>query len=460
MENFFVRPLSELDIDAIIEMAGGKRAHANADRRSAPGADYLLEETVIELKALDDEGLAKPERQAKLAALFRKHSPDRPVIVLDRAALPDEGKRDYDRILEGPIKTAIRTAKMQLKQSRAEFPAANASVLFVVNNGYTALDHEALLRMVAHRARNDTHEIDGVVIGGCYFYSDGFDSYFLWPLDYAPINISRPFVLYEKLRQAWNEYAGKFMTDVIRGRISGDTLKGPVVDTQFDIEAITYVKPAPPIGKESDFYRRGRPRYDSSGLTQCPPVATTFPDMTSEEWKLFHAALPHEHALFGSYAELLKERAAAAATGTPLQPFVPIPVNFQGWQEWRKRTRAEKTMFSVRVYANELFEEKVRAIMASARERPAMRITPAHYVLVETEEIGQDRANDVSHIARESGRSSNHRNECDCMTGHFLSRLRRTSWNSPPCRRAPSGRARRAAPEEAAAAMNALPKRR
>jgi hypothetical protein len=40
----------------------------------------VLGEAVIELKALDDEGLVKPERQAKLAALFRKHETDRPVL--------------------------------------------------------------------------------------------------------------------------------------------------------------------------------------------------------------------------------------------------------------------------------------------------------------------------------------------------------------------------------------------
>lgn len=72
MEQFRIRPLSEADIDAVIEAAGGVRAHADADRRHSPGADYLLGEAVIELKALDDEGLVKPERQAKLATLFRK----------------------------------------------------------------------------------------------------------------------------------------------------------------------------------------------------------------------------------------------------------------------------------------------------------------------------------------------------------------------------------------------------
>jgi len=253
MEQFRIRPLSEGDIDAVIEAAGGVRAHADADRRGSPGADYLLSEAVIELKALDDEGLAKPARQATLATLFRKHEARRPVIVLDRSNLPQGAQREYDRILEGPVKTADRTARTQLKQSRAEHPAASTSVLFVINNGYTALDHKALLQMVAHRVRNDTQEIDGIVVSGCYFYSDTFDSFFLWPIDYVAINLHRPFPSFDKLRQAWNKLADRFMTDVVLGKIAPDGIKGPVVDTQFEINGVTYVKPTPPMGKKSGF---------------------------------------------------------------------------------------------------------------------------------------------------------------------------------------------------------------
>jgi hypothetical protein len=399
MEQFRIRPLSEADISAVIEAAGGGRAHADADQRCNPGADYLFDEAVIELKALDDEGLAKPERQAKLATLFHQHEQDRPVIVLDRARLPKDAQREYDRILEGPIKTAVRTARTQLKQSRTEFPSTSVSVLFVINNGYTALDHDALLQMVAHRVRNDTREIDGIVVAGCYFHSDTFDSFFLWPIDYVPINVHRQFASYEKLRDAWREYAGRFMTEVIQGRIAADVIKGPVVDTQFDIDGVTYVKPAPPIGGDSSFFIHGRPRKDSSGMERCPPVATTFPDMTREEWTRFRAAFPDEDLLLECYEQWQEDRAAAAASGTPLMPFVPIRVTFKGWQKWRREQRMSKTLFSVRTHANAVFEQKLRAIISSARERSASSIVPSRYVLVVTEEIGQDRANDLSHIA-------------------------------------------------------------
>jgi hypothetical protein len=398
MEHFRVRPVSEADIDAVIAAAGGGRAHTDAARRDKPGADYLLGEAVLELKALDDEGLKKPERQAKLAALFSELEKPRPVVVLDRAMLPEDARRAYDRILEGPIKTAVSTARKQLKQSKSEFSSASVSVLFIVNNGYTALNHEELVQIVAHRVRNDTKEIDGVVVAGCYFYSDGFDSYFLWPIDYIPINLHFPFASYERLRNSWNDYSQEFMTAIMQGRMGLDAVKGPIVDTQFEVDGVTYVKPAPPLGKGSQFFDKGRPRKDTSGLAHCPPVATTFPDMTREEWILFRKALPHEDSLFSIYEEWQAHRAAASNTGIPLRPFVAVSITYHAWETWCNEHHETKGINSIRRYANALFENRLRAIMATSRERQSISILPSRYVLAVTEEIGQDRANDLSHI--------------------------------------------------------------
>ena len=89
----------------------------------------------------------------------------------------------------------------KLNNPALETQSSSTGILLVINNGYTALDPSCNL---AHRCRQDTHEIDGIVVAGCYFHSDTFDSYFLWPIDYVPINIHRPFTSYDKLREAWN----------------------------------------------------------------------------------------------------------------------------------------------------------------------------------------------------------------------------------------------------------------
>ena len=320
-------------------------------------------------------------------------------MVLDRRRLPSHAQRQYDRIIEGPIKTALSTARKQLKQSRVEFPDTSVSILFILNNGYTALDHDALVRLVAHRVRNDTKEIDGIVCAGCYFYSDTFDSYFLWPITYVPINLSRAFVSYENLREAWNGFAGRFMTAMIRGQIGQSAIKGPVIDTQFDVDGVTYVKPAPPMGEKSEFFVKGRPRNDSSGIEHCPAVAITFPDMTFGEWVKFRKALPYESGLFDNYEDWQAFRIEAVAAGMGLKPFVGVSIISREWQVWRKNRQAIKAMSSIQDYANEIFNKKVRSVMACARERSRSSIIPPRYIFAVTEEIGQDRANDLSHIA-------------------------------------------------------------
>lgn len=398
MDNFHIRPLSESDIDAIIRDAGGDRAHLDADQRKMPGSDYVLLEAVLELKSLDEEGFEKPERQAKLATLFRKHEQERPVIVLDRAKLPLDSLRQYDRIIEGPIKTAIAKARKQLRQSRSENQSVEVCILFIVNNGYTALEHDKLVQLVAHRARNDSTEIDGVVVAGCYFYSDSFDSYFLWPIEYVPINLDRPFTSFDQLKDAWDRFAESFMTSVVLGKMPPDSLKGPVIDTKFEVDGVRFVKPAPPMGLPSGFFQNGRPRHNSTGITCCPPVAICFPELNLVEWTRFHGALDNRFPPFDNYQSWQAERVAAESSGQPLKPFVPIIVTFKEWEDWCNEENAGKSNSSIFEFATVVFQKKIQLMIASAREYSTSAITPSRYVLAITEEIGQDRANDISHI--------------------------------------------------------------
>ena len=95
----------------------------------------------------------------------------------------------------------------------------------------------------------------------------------------------------------------------------------------------------------------------------------------------------------------MRERAECAAHPQPLKPFVPMVVTHQGWIEWIPTVNEEPTIASVARFASDLFEQRVRALFASSRERHLPDLVPSTYVLVATEVIGQDRANDISHIA-------------------------------------------------------------
>src|ERR1700722_12242979 len=82
-------------------------------------ADYRLNESIVELKLVSEEGFEKTERQRKIADLFRKAQPKMPVVIIDPKQLNEDGSRDYYRIVETPIKNACKKASKQLQKTAA-----------------------------------------------------------------------------------------------------------------------------------------------------------------------------------------------------------------------------------------------------------------------------------------------------------------------------------------------------
>src|SRR3990167_2337261 len=399
MEPQRVRPLVESDVDCVLHSAGGCRAHPDSDSRRNVGADYRLGASLIELKLLDEEGLSKPERREKIASLFRRHHPDRPVIVLDRATLPPNDQRLFDRIIETPIKSAVAKAKNQLKQSRAEHPEMKCSVLMIVNNGYATLSHAELRAIVAHRVRNDSREIDALVVAGVYYHSDGFDSRIEWAMEYIPINLDRQFLEYDRLHEAWGKFADKFMTEMVLGRTKPPLTKGHVVDHCFDVGGVRYIRPAPAIGEASDFYVNGRPRIDSSGKSACPPVGFTIPKVSRSEWEQFKVHFGRESPLCDSYESWQREEQRAEKQGQLLRPTVHVSITFADWKTWCESMESSSDGGSVAKYANYLFCEKLQKLLFAAKELDFCVVLPSRYILATTEVIGQDCANDVSTLS-------------------------------------------------------------
>lgn len=398
METFPIRALTEADLDSVVREAGGNRAHLDADRRDLVGADYVVGTTVIELKMLDEEGFDKPERQAKLAELFRKHQIHRPVVVLDPDLLPENERRRYRNIVEQPIKRAIAKSKQQLSQSRAELPETTSSVLWILNNGYTALDHDTIENLIANRVRQDTASIDGVIVSGCYYHGDGFDSVFLWPCTYVPIRIDRPFPEFDRLQTCFHDFANNYMTALMRQiEPAGD--KFEIRDVVFDVDGVRYVRPAPIIGDVSSFFVHGRLRQNSSGIDTCPPVALIAPGLTRSNHKLIARAINMPDGPLNSYASWQRYVASAADAAEPIKPLVTMPIDPEAWLRWCRDEDATPSLGTLTRYAHSQFEVRLHMILESARERIAGRIMPSSYILAVTQEIGQDRANDVSDIA-------------------------------------------------------------
>lgn len=393
-----IRPISEdRDIDFVIAQAGGRRAHEDFDRKDTRNSDYVLGQSVIELKLLDDERLEKPEAQAKIGSLFRSLQPDRPVVVIDPTAIEQNDRYAYATIMQGPIRGAVRSARAQLKQSRKEIGEDVVTILFVVNNGFAALNHEDLLDHVVRRAQNDTDEIDGVVIAGCYLHGDEFDTYALWPINYVAIHEERPFLEFEALRSAWNELADRHMTEFVRGEHGPTAAKKAQTDIVFEWEGRVFVKPATPIGSESEFFGARRPRLNHLPFERVKHVAFTIPRLSSVEYRRVRAALKDEPLLesFNTWNAHVEE---ALSHSTALKPVVPIDISRGAWEAWKRRNPGCSGLDSLRAAANVRYGVEASKLVHAAKELNSGTATPRRYIAVVTELIGQDENNDVSRI--------------------------------------------------------------
>jgi hypothetical protein len=176
-----IRPprIGEAFVDQMVQLAGGRRLskeERNDDKTR--NADYRIDDFVIELKDIQEEGMEKPERQAKIATLFRPYFPDEPEILIDPSLLSDEDLQQYAAIVGGPIKNAIKSAAEQIKATKQHLKAPQLrGGIIVVNSGYYSLPPEIFEQLVVEYAQSETRQIESVVCITGGFATDGFNSW-------------------------------------------------------------------------------------------------------------------------------------------------------------------------------------------------------------------------------------------------------------------------------------------
>ncbi|MCH8805858.1 MAG: hypothetical protein IH986_07200 [Planctomycetes bacterium] len=399
MDYMRIGRLNEGDFDDIIEHTGGSRLVTDDAREKGPNADYVFKEAIIELKLVEEEGLEKADRQLRLADLFCEQQPDRPTIVLDPGQLDEERRRHYYNIMAGPLKGHVKKAAKQLDGTAERLGGQPVRVLLLVNNGYSALNQDEFAQIALKCVRNDTTKVDAVVVAGTYYYSDKFDMFTFFPFELHPVNVDRSFTSFDDLRNAWNSFASRLMTDLILGSDERARERLPVVDLSFEVDGIRFVKPTPKMGHESSFWEKARPRENSTGIATCPPVAVTFPKLTRAEWQRLRAAMPEERFCRDTFEEwLLFAKEEEQADYDPRRPFVPVEVACTEFDAWCNREQRHRTGRALCEFTATVFTERARALVKDARERSARSIVSPTYMLVRVEEIGQDSANDVCSV--------------------------------------------------------------
>lgn len=393
MDYIRIRRIVERDFDSLVESSGGKRIPEEGS------ADYLLHESLLELKLVEEEGLEKATRRAKVAKIFRERQPDAPTVKVVPQILDPIGARAYYNAVAGPIKTHVKKAADQLDRTRKRENPELVRVLVIVNNGYAALSHEEFKNICVKCAQNDTRKIDWIICGGIYYHSDQFDSYVIAPFEGIPINIGCAFPSFELLQREFGNFTESLVTELIRGPGPPDTGRMPVLDLTFEIDGIRYVKPAP-LMPESSFWPGGkRPRDNTTGITSCPPVALVFPRLSEADWNLFKQALPDSNTLQTKYRAFQKfERDQERKLNKKLKPFVAVGVKYSDFAAWITQPSGDWTFADITKFAAEQFSAELRKVLEASKSKSEVTIFPLEYIHCIVEEIGQDQANDFASI--------------------------------------------------------------
>jgi hypothetical protein len=301
--------------------------------------------------------------------------------------------------MRSPIKNHIKKANKQLKSSVENNNPNSRTAIFIVNNGYGALNHEEFLEIAKHSVRNDTSSIDYLICGGMYFHSDSFDSYILCPIDIVPIKDNQPFEPENEIRKAWNGLSEKIVTKMMQVEPLELESKLPVLDIEFCLDDVTYVKPPPQFGKKSDYWPEGvRPRINSSEFaSKCPHIAVTFPKLTLACWEYIKSKQHNDSSFKNSYSKWLdfvKEQGIRC--GTDRKPFVPVILNNEHIQDLFVDKLIE--LNDLTSISNQIFDTEIRKIMVSAKDITEQKIELLNYILVEIHEIGRDKKNDFCQI--------------------------------------------------------------
>ncbi|MDB6056573.1 MAG: hypothetical protein JWO95_417, partial [Verrucomicrobiales bacterium] len=264
MDFLRIKKISEKGFDGLVARAGGTRVCDEAS------ADYLLNEAVIELKLVEEEGFEKTARQAKLAKLFRPTRPNSPIVVIDPRKLTDEDAAQYYEIVLGPIKRHVKKAADQLAQTSLRYTPPKVRVLVILNVGYTALSHQEFKKVTFRCVRSYGEEIDWVICGGIYYYSDAFDNFLIEPFEAIPINVKALFPSYSQLVMQWGKLAEQLAFDMMRTELPDAHSRMPCRDLVFTVNGVRYVKPAPKMPPSSFWPSGVRPRDNSTGITKSP----------------------------------------------------------------------------------------------------------------------------------------------------------------------------------------------
>jgi hypothetical protein len=231
----FSPDVGEKFIDRIIEHAGGRRFTTEECGIESRNADYRLDDWILELKDLQEEGLEKEPRQQKLAKLFSAGNwGDH--IAIHSDGLNEEERRTYLEVIGGPIKSQVRSASGQIKQSMKQIgTSCLRRGLIFLNTGYSSLPPSLFEDLVERYAAKRPH-IECCICISAWVLTNGFD----WQIQFKfhPTDSSEPVI--QKLSAAFSVVTDEMMTEWARSGFKSKRPLMPLKPIAFEIAGRTF----------------------------------------------------------------------------------------------------------------------------------------------------------------------------------------------------------------------------
>lgn len=208
--------ITEKFMDYVVVDAGGRRFSEEEKRTGIKNADYLIGGFVFELKDLQEEGLKKGEHQKKIVEIFSHYFPNKSEISIDPSILSKSDYLKYLDIIGAPIKTHIRSASKQIKDTKLLLGRPDLlGGIILLNTGFGSFPHEIFAEQVERYARKDSKQLYAVVSISVWTHTNGFDSYVFYK--FSPPESEQKEVI--ALQEAFSKRFLQMMTDVIQGKI-------------------------------------------------------------------------------------------------------------------------------------------------------------------------------------------------------------------------------------------------
>ncbi|HIP13315.1 MAG TPA: hypothetical protein EYG73_11430 [Arcobacter sp.] len=388
MEYLQFSSLTEKDFDEIIVDAGGRR-YTDDLKIQELNCDYILEDVVIELKIIEEEPLGKKEKQQKFIELFPANAD---TVILYPS---EEQKYKYFKILESPIQKALKKASKQLQES-AKNINAKLRIAIIMNNGLYMVSKDEFREMAIKRAKNDTSGIDILIVCSMYYYSDKFDMrifFDFYDIEINNIEYKNKKLIIDKLRLAWNSKTEKYMTEQM-SNMNLSRSKEPIQDLFFESNGIRYVKPPIQWGKSSGFWKDGRPREDSRQKETIPDIIVlpVFDEVSYHYAKKYIIQKELLQNSLKDYFKWIEDNPIKSESKFKVVVYIALT------KEDLHNNKHPFSINDIQKCANLRYETLFKKIQTSMIEY-SDKIDKGNFILLETQEIGINQANDIAYIS-------------------------------------------------------------